>query len=83
MNTISKVDFLDENDFLGSIYYSFPISKISWLKVGGPVDILFRPKNLDDLSRFLSQVPIELQVMPIGACSNLLVRDGGLPGVVI
>ena len=83
MNTMSKVDFLDGNDFLGSINYSFPISKISWLKVGGPVDILFRPKNLDDLSRFLSQVPIELQVMPIGACSNLLVRDGGLPGVAI
>ena len=83
MNTMSKVDFFDENDFLGSIDYSFPLSKISWLKVGGPVDILFRPKNLDDLSRFLSHVPFDLQVMPIGACSNLLVRDGGLPGVAI
>ena len=83
MNTMSKVDFFDENDFLGSIDYSFPLSKISWLKVGGPVDILFRPKNLDDLSRFLSHVPADLQVMPIGACSNLLVRDGGLPGVAI
>ena len=80
---MSKVNFFDKNDFLGSINYSFPLSKMSWLKVGGPVDILFRPKNLDDLSRFLSHVPADLQVMPIGACSNLLVRDGGLPGVAI
>ena len=80
---MSKMDFFDENDFLGSINYSFPLSKISWLRVGGPVDILFRPKNLDDLSRFLSHIPVDLQVMPIGACSNLLVRDGGLPGVAI
>ena len=80
---MNKVDFFDENDFLGSINYSFPLSKISWLRVGGPVDILFRPKNLDDLSRFLSHVPVDLKVMPIGACSNLLVRDGGLPGIAI
>ena len=80
---MSEMAFFDENEFLGSINYSFPISKISWLKVGGPVDILFRPRNLDHLSRFLSLVPVELQVMPIGACSNLLVRDGGLPGIAI
>ena len=80
---MSEMIFFDKNEFLGSINYSFPISKISWLKVGGPVDILFRPRNLDHLARFLSSVPIEVQVMPIGACSNLLVRDGGLPGVAI
>jgi len=83
MNIMSKVAFFDENEFLGSINYSFPLSKISWLKVGGPVDILFRPRNLDELSRFLSYVPVKVQVMPIGACSNLLVRDGGLPGVAV
>ena len=80
---MSKAAFLDENQFSGSINYCFPLSKISWLKVGGPVDILFRPRNLDDLSRFLSIVPHEVNVMPIGACSNLLVRDGGLPGVAV
>ncbi len=83
MNKKSKLSFVDENQFLGSINYSFPLSKISWLKVGGPVDILFRPKNLDDLSRFLSLKPVEVNVMPIGACSNLLVRDGGLSGVAV
>jgi len=83
MNKKSKLGFVDENQFSGSINYSFPLSKISWLKVGGPVDILFRPKNLDDLSRFLSLIPIEVNVMPIGACSNLLVRDGGLSGVAV
>ena len=83
MNTIRKAAFVDENQFSGLINYSFPLSKISWLKVGGPVDVLFRPRNLDDLSRFLSLVPVEVNIMPIGACSNLLVRDGGLPGVAI
>ena len=80
---MSKAAFIDENQFSGSINYFFPLSKISWLKVGGPVDVLFRPRNLDDLSRFLSLVPVEVNIMPIGACSNLLVRDGGLPGVAI
>jgi len=80
---MSEVALFDENEFLGSINYSFPLSKISWLKVGGPVDVLFRPRNLDDLSRFLSRAPVSVQVMPIGACSNLLVRDGGLSGIVI
>ena len=83
VNKKSKLDFVDENQVSGSINYSFPLSKISWLKVGGPVDILFRPKNLDDLSRFLSLIPVEVNVMPIGACSNLLVRDGGLSGVAV
>ena len=73
----------DEKQFSGSINYSFPLSKISWLKVGGPVDILFRPRNLDELSKFLSLVPAEVHVMPIGVCSNLLVRDGGLAGVAV
>ena len=83
MNKMSKLPFFDEKQFSGSINYSFPLSKISWLKVGGPVDILFRPRNLDELSKFLSLVPAEVHVMPIGACSNLLVRDGGLAGVAV
>jgi UDP-N-acetylmuramate dehydrogenase len=83
MNTINKIDFVDEKEFHGSIYYSYPLSKISWLKVGGPADILFRPRNLKDLSKFISQVPSKISIMPIGACSNLLVRDGGLPGIAV
>ncbi len=75
--------YFDENQFSESINYFFPMSKISWLKVGGPVDILFRPRNLNELSKFLSLIPVEVQVMPIGACSNLLVRDGGLSGVAV
>ncbi len=80
---MSKLAFVNQNKFLGSINYSFPLSKISWLKVGGPVDVLFRPKNLEDLSRFLFLAPHEVNIMPIGACSNLLVRDGGLSGVAV
>ncbi len=80
---MSKLAFMNETLFSGSINYSFPLSKISWLKVGGPVDVLFRPRNLGDLSRFLSLVPLEVKVMPIGACSNLLVRDRGLAGIAV
>ena len=80
---MSKLAFFDANQFSGSINHSFPLSKISWLKVGGPVDILFRPRNLSELSSFLSLAPSEVNVMPIGACSNLLVRDGGLSGVAV
>ena len=80
---MSKLPFFDEKQFSGSINYSFPLSKISWLKVGGPVDILFRPRNLDELSKFLSLIPAGVNVLPIGACSNLLVRDGGIAGVAV
>ena len=83
MNRKSDIDFIDDNEFAGSISYCYPLSKISWLKVGGPADIFFRPRSLKDLSKFLSKVPEKVKVMPIGACSNLLVRDGGLTGIVV
>ena len=51
----SKLGFVDENQFSGSVNYSFPLSKISWLKVGGPVDVLFRPRNFDELLQFVHQ----------------------------
>ena len=59
------------------------LSKITWFRVGGPADIVFRPADLDDLSAFIAQKPKDLPVMVIGVGSNLLVRDGGVRGVVI
>jgi UDP-N-acetylmuramate dehydrogenase len=59
------------------------IGKQTWFGVGGPAEVLFRPADLPDLSAFLSAVPAEVPVTVIGIGSNLLVRDGGIPGVVI
>ena len=72
-----------EKDFLGEISFSYPLSKISWLKVGGPVDVLFRPKSIDSLISFLKKAPSYIPVTTIGVCSNLLIRDGGINGVAL
>lgn len=60
-----------------------PLSAVTWFKVGGPAEVLFRPADADDLAAFLSAKPVEVAVTVIGVGSNLLVRDGGVPGVVI
>ena len=65
----------------GTLTPDFELSKLSWLKVGGPAGHLFQPQNRADLAAFLRayQGPI----FPIGVCSNLIIRDGGIDGVVI
>ncbi len=60
-----------------------PLADLSWLKVGGPAEVLFQPADLDDLQSFLTALPTEIGVFPIGVCSNLIIRDGGIKGVVI
>lgn len=59
------------------------IGKQTWFGVGGPAEVLFRPTDPDDLAAFLGALPAEVPVTVIGVGSNLLVRDGGIPGVVI
>lgn len=54
-----------------------------WFRTGGPAEWLVRPKDVDDLARFLQQLDPAVPVMPIGVGSNLIVRDGGVPGVVV
>jgi UDP-N-acetylmuramate dehydrogenase len=60
-----------------------PLKPITWFRVGGPAEVLFEPADADDLGHFLENLPRGVPVLAIGACSNLLVRDGGVPGVVI
>ncbi|WP_193222054.1 UDP-N-acetylmuramate dehydrogenase [Amylibacter sp. SFDW26] len=60
-----------------------PLADLSWLKVGGPAEVLFQPADLDDLQSFLRRLPNEIDIFPIGVCSNLIIRDGGIKGVVI
>ena len=59
------------------------LSAVTWFRVGGPADVLFRPADIEDLAQFLKQKPDDVPVTVIGVGSNLLVRDGGIEGVVI
>ena len=54
-----------------------------WFRTGGPAEYLFRPRDVDDLSRFLREVDSAVPLLPVGVGSNLIVRDGGVPGVVV
>jgi UDP-N-acetylmuramate dehydrogenase len=60
-----------------------PLERITWFRVGGPAEIMFRPADAEDLATFLAGRPADVPVTVIGVGSNLLVRDGGVPGVVI
>ena len=59
------------------------LSRITWFRVGGPAEVSFRPKDLGDLVTFLRTKPQDLPVTMIGVGSNVLIRDGGIEGVVI
>jgi UDP-N-acetylmuramate dehydrogenase len=59
------------------------LGALTWFRVGGPAEVLARPADADDLATFLAAMPLDIQVQVIGACSNLIIRDGGLPGVTI
>lgn len=59
------------------------LAKVTWFGVGGPAEVLFKPADVDDLSDFLKNKPEDVPVTILGVGSNLLVRDGGIPGVVI
>ncbi len=59
------------------------LDRITWFRVGGPAEVMFRPADRDDLAAFLAAKPADVPVTVIGVGSNLLVRDGGVPGVVI
>ena len=60
-----------------------PMKKYTWFGVGGPAEVMFCPKDNADLASFMKQKPYNLPIFVIGGGSNLLVRDGGIPGVVI
>ena len=67
----------------GTLTPDRPLADLTWLRVGGPADWLFQPADEDDLANFLAALPAEVPVFPIGVGSNLIVRDGGIRGVVI
>jgi UDP-N-acetylmuramate dehydrogenase len=67
----------------GRLLANQPLAELTWFRVGGPAQVLFTPVDEDDLAYFLTALPAELPVYVVGVGSNLIVRDGGLPGVVI
>ncbi len=67
----------------GRVRADEPLAKYTWFRVGGAAEILFEPADMDDLKDFMTNRPRDLDVTVIGGTSNILVRDGGIPGVVI
>ncbi len=67
----------------GRLTPDYDLSGLTWLRVGGPADWLYLPRDVEDLSDFLRALPPEVAVFPMGVGSNLIVRDGGLRAVVI
>lgn len=67
----------------GTLTPNRPLDSLTWLRVGGPADWLFQPADTDDLAEFLAALDPAVPVFPMGVGSNLIVRDGGIRGVVI
>ena len=67
----------------GRLSENAPLAGVTWFRVGGPAEVLFRPADREDLLDFLADKPADVPVTVIGVGSNLLVRDGGVPGVVL
>jgi len=67
----------------GRLTPNAPLGAKTWLRVGGPAEMLFRPADCEDLAGFLAALPADVPVTVIGVGSNLLVRDGGIPGIVV
>lgn len=70
-------------DLKGRLLANQRLADITWFRVGGPAQVLFTPADEADLAYFLARAPSDLAVTVIGLGSNLLVRDGGVPGVVV
>lgn len=67
----------------GTLTASRNLADLTWMRVGGPADVLFQPADVDDLSAFMAALDPGVPVFPMGVGSNLIVRDGGVSGVVI
>ena len=67
----------------GRLVADAPLGPQTWFRTGGPAEVLFRPADVEDLAAFLAALPADIAVTVLGVGSNLLVRDGGVRGVVI
>ena len=67
----------------GNLTPQRPLADLTWMRVGGPAEMLFQPADVQDLADFLAALDPAVPVFPMGVGSNLIVRDGGISGVVI
>ena len=67
----------------GEFIPNAPLSRETWFRVGGPAEVMFRPADREDLCQFMAEKPEDVPVMVVGTGSNMLVRDGGVAGVVV
>lgn len=67
----------------GEIRFDYDLRHLSWLKVGGAADVLFKPFDIDDLINFCAELPSDIPLQVIGAGSNILINDQGVRGVVV
>ena len=82
MKIISQIKGI-ENKISGQILFDENLSKYSWFNLGGPAKVIFRPKNLNELSIFLKNIKGFDKITVLGAGSNTLIRDGGFDGIII
>ena len=82
MKSIDQIKSM-KNKFSGEILFNENLSKLSWFNLGGPARILFKPKNLNELSLFLKETKGQEKIKVLGAGSNTLIRDGGFDGIII
>jgi UDP-N-acetylmuramate dehydrogenase len=84
MNSSAAKRLLDRlPNVRGELEENAPLDRETWFRAGGPADVLFRPADRDDLIAFIQKKPKDVPVTVIGYGSNLLVRDGGVAGVVV
>ncbi len=74
---------LDSGPTRGPLQPHAPLADFIWFRTGGPAECLFRPSHLSDLRDLLTRLPAHVPMLPVGVGSNLIVRDGGVPGLVI
>ena len=67
----------------GNLRENVALGPLAWFRVGGPAERLFQPADADDLAAFLAATPADVPVLPMGVASNMLIRDGGIEGVVV
>src|SRR5438445_6488628 len=70
-------------DLRGRLLANQSLAELTWFRVGGPAQVLFTPADEDDLAYFLAHLASDIPVYVVGVGSNLIVRDGGIAGVVI
>ena len=82
MNLVSRIKEIKKK-FPDQILFNENLSKYSWFNLGGPAKIIFKPKNLNELSLFLKNANGFGEIKVLGAGSNTLIRDGGFNGIII